>query len=414
VLLYHLSPSHRTCGTKSKNSEKKIGKCLESLAGWVDEIIVVDTGSTDRTKKIARVFGAKVYDFPWTNNFSDARNVSLSKATCSWILVLDADEVISSVDYNPLKELVRNPSNRKVAYSIITRNYVGPVSVNWNPNDGKYREEAGSGWFPSEKVRLFPNDNRIRFEKPVHEMVEYSLLRMGTEIRKCDIPIHHYGKLSKADIRAKGEEYYQLGKKKLSEQGKYDANALFELAVQASELEKYDEALEYWKKLALVNPDMVKAHHGIGTSCFQMGKYGEALDAFKKAVQLDPGSKDPNVMYATCELLMGNAETAIRHLEGLLKKAPMFPLALLAITAACFCAGRKKEGIEYIRKVQNTQFSLAHYLKDIAKLLITVKRFDYAVSLLEAATETKNTLNETHQLLAECNQMLGKEPEFRD
>ncbi len=70
-----------------------------SVKPLVDEMIVVDTGSTDRTKKIARAFGAKVYDFAWTDSFSDARNFSLSKASGEWILVLDADEVISPSDY---------------------------------------------------------------------------------------------------------------------------------------------------------------------------------------------------------------------------------------------------------------------------------------------------------------------------
>jgi GT2 family glycosyltransferase/glycosyltransferase involved in cell wall biosynthesis/predicted Zn-dependent protease len=386
----------------TKNEEKNIIRSLQSAKPLVNEIIIVDTGSTDRTKNIARAFGAKIYDFSWTNDFSAARNFALSKAACSWILVLDADEVISTSDYNKLKELVKNSVIKKAAYSIVTRNYVGPVSVNWNPNDGKYKEEAGSGWFPSEKVRLFPNDRRIRFEKPVHEMVEFSIMRIGLEIRKCDIPIHHYGKLDKEEIRAKGEEYYQLGKKKLEEHGEYNPNALYELAVQASELEKYDESLGFWKKLIAVKPDLAKAYHGLGTCCFQLGRYEEALEAFKKAIELDPDSKDPGVMYASCELCMGNAEAAVSHLEGLLKKNPMFPLALLAITAAYFCAGRKKKGLEYVRKVEKTQFSLAHYLKDIAKLLSSVKRFDYSILLLEAAIETNNTMNETRQLLAEC------------
>ncbi|MBM4145211.1 MAG: glycosyltransferase [Nitrospira sp.] len=391
-----------------KNEESNIINFFQGVKPLVNEMIVVDTGSTDRTKKIARAFGAKVYDIPWENDFAAARNFSLSKASCSWVLVLDADEIISPVDYKTLKELVRISSNKRFAYSIVTRNYVGPVSVNWHPNDGKYKEEAGSGWFPSEKVRLFPNDSRIRFERPVHEMVEYSLQTIGMEIKSCDIPVHHYGKLNREEIREKGEEYYQLGKKKLEEQGKYSPNAVYELAVQASELEKYDEALDYWKKLIVVKPDFAKAYHGAGTSYFQLGRYEDAVDSFKTAIQLDPDSKDPAVMYSTCELLMGNVEAAISRLEVLLKKDPMYALALLAITTAHLCAGRKEKGLEYIKKVEKTNFSLSHYFRDIAKLLISVRRFDYAISLLEAAIETNNTLNETQQLLAEC---YGKQKE---
>ncbi len=354
--------------------------------------------------------GAKVYDFKWTDSFRDARNFSLSKAAGNWILVLDADEVISPADYGKLKELVTPPSppltkrglGGVTAYSFTTRNYVGPVSMNWGPNDGQYKEEAGSGWFPSNKVRLFPNDSRIRFEKPVHEMVEDSLLRLGMKIRQCDIPIHHYGKLNKEEIRAKGEDYYHLGRKKLAEQGEQDVNAIYELAMQSSELEKYDEAVEYWKKLILLMPGFEKAYYGLGTCYFRLGKYEEARAAYGKVMQIGPAAKDQVVMYATSEILTGNAGAAVSHLEDLLKKDPSFSLALLAVTAAYFCAGRKEKGFEYVKKVEQTQFVLAPYITDIAKLLISEQRFDYAVPLLEAAVETNNITNETRELLEEC------------
>ena len=75
-----------------KNEEENLGKCLKSLQGIVDEMIVVDTGSEDRTVDIAKEFGAKVYDFKWTGDFSEARNYSFSLATCDYIYSADADE----------------------------------------------------------------------------------------------------------------------------------------------------------------------------------------------------------------------------------------------------------------------------------------------------------------------------------
>ena len=75
-----------------KNEEKCIERCLDCLKDLVDEMIVVDTGSTDRTKELAKAKGAKVYDFEWTGDFSEARNYSFSLASCDYIYTADADE----------------------------------------------------------------------------------------------------------------------------------------------------------------------------------------------------------------------------------------------------------------------------------------------------------------------------------
>ena len=196
---------------------------------------MIDTGSTDRTKDIATAFGAKVYDYEWNDDFSAARNESLSRASGDWIFILDCDEVISQRDYVALRKLV---DSKKIgsAYAFTTRNYMNCPNVEgWVKNDGLYSvEEAGNGWIPSCKVRLVPNDRTIRFENPVHELLEPSLKRAGKKILNSGIPIHHYGKLVTKKCLSKGEEYYQLGKKKL--EGKDDdSTALLELAIQAAE-----------------------------------------------------------------------------------------------------------------------------------------------------------------------------------
>ena len=78
-----------------KNEEKNLPRCLASVKNVVDEIVVLDTGSTDRTPEIAQEFGAKVHYFEWCNDFAAARNVSLKYVTGDWVLVLDADEYLS-------------------------------------------------------------------------------------------------------------------------------------------------------------------------------------------------------------------------------------------------------------------------------------------------------------------------------
>ena len=90
-----------------KDEGKFLEGCLESVKNFVDEIVIVDTGSTDNTIQIAEKFGAKVVKHNWDNSFSEARNVSLKHATKDWILVLDADERISEKDLAKIKELIR-------------------------------------------------------------------------------------------------------------------------------------------------------------------------------------------------------------------------------------------------------------------------------------------------------------------
>ena len=162
-----------------KNEEKHLVRCLRSVRDVVDEMIIVDTGSTDKTIDIAKVFGAKVFDFPWTGDFSAARNHSLAQATGDWILILDADEVISSRDFDELKALIRKRTPSPAAYSIVTRNYMNNTSViGWTPKDGQYPEEAGGGWVPSAKVRLLPRRKDVFFIEPGSRAI-------GEFIEKC-------------------------------------------------------------------------------------------------------------------------------------------------------------------------------------------------------------------------------------
>lgn len=79
-----------------KNEEYFLGTCLESVKDLIEEIIIVDTGSTDKTKEICNEYGAIIYDFLWSESFSEARNFGINKATKEWILYLDADEEIST------------------------------------------------------------------------------------------------------------------------------------------------------------------------------------------------------------------------------------------------------------------------------------------------------------------------------
>jgi glycosyltransferase involved in cell wall biosynthesis len=413
-----------------KDEEETIARALMSVKPVVSEMIVIDTGSTDRTKDIAEKLGAKVYDFQWTDSFSDARNFSLSKATGDWILVLDADEVISTRDYGKLKALIRQDSrgqgfenSRKdvkthsttgtlessapavqrsdprtlessnpavIAFSFVTRTYVTELNaIGWVGNDGSYpAEEAGTGWFPGRKVRLFPNDSRIRFTYTLHERVEPSLIQAGIEIRTCDVPVHHYGNfVTPGKARSKAEGYYQLGQKKIAESGQHNCMAFYELGLQGAELGKHEEAIQYLKKAIELKPDFAKARQSLGNIYYNLARYDEALLCYQEAFRLDPGERDTVLMYATCEIFAGNAEKSISLIEEFLSDDLASPHTLLLLAEAYLCAGRTKKGTEYVKKLGELKLDSRRLFNNFAKLLLSTGRRDYALSLLDAAGE---------------------------
>ncbi|MGD8881558.1 MAG: glycosyltransferase, partial [Desulfobacterales bacterium] len=337
----------------AKNEEKYLAKCLWSVKPLVNEIIVVDNGSQDRTRDIAAVFGAKVFEFKWNDDFSKARNFSLSKARGDWIFILDADEVISSLDHEAFKILVNNGNSDPVAYSIVTRNYTPQANtIGWVANDGTDPErEAGNGWFPSQKVRLFKNDARIRFEYPVHEMVDPGLNRLGIPIKKCSIPVHHYGKLNAELSGRKSKTYYTIGRKKLDELGD-NMEAVRELAIQASHLGKHEEAIELWQRFIQQKPDDPEAYLNMGTANWNLGNFDQAVAAAKKAIALAPAMKEAHFNYAISELHLGNAHKSIPVLEKILKQHPRYLAAEFMLSAAYCCAGRQNKALAGFEKIR--------------------------------------------------------------
>lgn len=89
-----------------KNEAYFLARCLTAVKDYVDEIILVDTGSTDNTKSIAAQFTDKIYDFEWIDDFSAARNYALDRASCAWILVLDADEWMEDRHAQSLPQII--------------------------------------------------------------------------------------------------------------------------------------------------------------------------------------------------------------------------------------------------------------------------------------------------------------------
>ena len=213
----------------SKNEERFIGACLESITGFVDEIVVVDTGSTDATVEIARAGGALVHSYPWNGNFSNARNRSLELATGEWILYIDCDEqlVASKSDVVAARRLLAT-STQTVAFRVLFSTIVGNTP---------YRE-----------YRMWRHRPDIRFHGVIHETIVSDLRRInrveGLAIDPIDVMLQHYG--YEGDQRRKHERNLPL----LHAQLLNDPRRVYlwwHLGVVQAALGMNDEALASWR-----------------------------------------------------------------------------------------------------------------------------------------------------------------------
>jgi glycosyltransferase involved in cell wall biosynthesis len=373
----------------ARNEAPMLGPCLFGIKPLVDEIILVDTGSQDRTGDIARLFGAKVHAFPWCDDFAAARNFALSKASGQWILVLDADEAIAPADFSTIRGLLRSGAGGPVAFTIETRNYCHTAnSLGWQANAGRYpSHEAGVGWFPSRKVRLFRRRPDIRFHFPVHERVEPSL-KNGSGIEVCNVPVHHYGHLNESRNQEKARKYYTLGYAKLETMA-HDAAAIRELAVQAGQLERWEEAIVLWERLLIIRPEYPEAMVNMSAAHWQLGHYVQSLEWAQCAVAKDPTLKEAYFNLALGHLLMGDFQRAESVLENSLKRQPDYLAAafMLSITQACLTNEGRAVAIMHRLRQGAAGSALPMAIEDIYRRLM-------AAGHVQAGEQVKHAFSE--------------------
>ena len=174
-----------------RDEEHCIERALQSAKANVPEIIVVDTGSVDRTIDLAKKHADRLEFFEWVDDFSAARNYSLEFATQPWILVLDADELMSPDGFEKAAELIRTDAHD--GFYLTQRLYQNEEvrSDNWHvvqDQDAFSRDYLG--YLENRILRLFRNDPAIRYSGKVHEVVDDSIA--SGRIGESGVPIHHY------------------------------------------------------------------------------------------------------------------------------------------------------------------------------------------------------------------------------
>lgn len=244
-----------------KDEEERLAECLRAASPWVDEIIVVDTGSTDSTQKIAREHGARVLEYEWDDDFSAARNIGLEAATKDWILVLDADEILSEACGASLRQMVTDPQ----------------CIALWLPLSSVVEDD--------EEVRViltraFRNDPRIRFRYRIHEQVLLSINELidteGWRMAICQGEVHHSGYLP--EVRAskqKTERNERIFRKALRD----EPDNLYMLYMYADFLRRYRRDEEQatvwlertWEKIQDLDDAQMQSFTFTGEVCGLLG-----------------------------------------------------------------------------------------------------------------------------------------------
>ncbi len=383
-----------------RDEEAVLGRCLASVQGLVDEMIVVDTGSTDGTVHIARGFGAGVYTHPWEDDFSTHRNQAVEYARGDWILIMDADEVVARQDIEKIRELVRDP--KADGYRFILRNYENnPALANLTLNPGDYEEGRGFlGFIPVRLIRLFRNKKQICFTGTVHETVNASFRKLGLSFVDTQIPIHHYGKVINNCLSRKAEIYLNLGEEKLRQQPD-NPSAYKGLTDQYLESGMPHKALDVLAEGVARFPDLVELRFNRGQALDRLDRPGEAQRDYEWVLGRMPDHVgachnlgriylDENKVGQAIQLISRGVEKGVRH-----------PAVFFLLGRAFSAAGHWKEALDTFDRVLEIQPDYQDIHLCRAVVFLNTQQYDDAVHALEREIKAGSNPAAAYNLLGE-------------
>lgn len=374
-----------------KNEEDNIGRCLESVKDVVDEIIVVDTGSTDRTVEIAKSYNAKVFFHQWKNNFAEARNVSLEHATGDWVMFLDADEELVAEDAPKLKELLEDTVNEGFYFNLLS--FVGD------------KEDDGAA-VANVAFRLWRNKTKYRFAGALHEQILAAIQSSNPNIGFSGVRLNHYGYLNKVtEEKDKVQRNLSILLDQVT-QHPNDPFIRFNLGVEYLRLKDYEAALVQYQRAFknLSGLDVAYASMLIRNIAFclkELGKYDEALKVLKDAKEAYPDYTDLFYLEGLIYLDKKDFMAAIRSFEFCLEMGPAGNLhisqvgvggnmAAYSLARAYRAIGNEREAVAAYKKAleHNRRDHLA--LSELGLLLVHREKLDDTRRFLEPLADLRS------------------------
>jgi glycosyltransferase involved in cell wall biosynthesis/intein/homing endonuclease len=259
----------------TKNNETEISQLLSLMAPIVNEIVIVDTGSVDKTIQICESFGAKIIRTEWKHDYSHPRNLAIDNSTKDWILRIDPDEFINGADL--LDTWLLACAGDMDAYIFPVKNYLQDP-----------RKDENAKWFHSQSIRMFRRIPGIHYKGLVHEEIDKSLkeLNRKTTIGFANIYYHHFGYLNtKEYLEKKFDYYYKLCLKQLE----LDPDNFYpyhSIGVHMKHIGKFDEARRYFDESLKREPRAFLSLAGLAEMAETEENFDLAAEYYQKALEV--------------------------------------------------------------------------------------------------------------------------------
>lgn len=253
-----------------KDEEEVLHQCLNSVKDLVDEIIIVDTGSTDSTKQIASEFTNKVYDFEWIDDFSAARNFAFSQATMDYIFWLDADDLLLEADQEKFKKL-----KAELTYDVDTVSMIYHIAF----------DEYDNPTFSYRRNRLVKREKNFKWKGVVHEYLEF-----GGHVISSDVAIRHRKKDKKKTNR-QSDRNLKIYESKLARGEEFTPRDLYYYSNELKDHGQYEKAIQHYHQFLDQNKgwieDKIRACINLAACYRSIGDPEKEIEALVKSIIYD-------------------------------------------------------------------------------------------------------------------------------
>jgi tetratricopeptide (TPR) repeat protein len=373
-----------------KNEERFLEQCLRSVTGIVDEICIVDTGSTDRTVEIAKQFGARVEHREWRNDFGWARNEALKMATRRWIMMLDADEELKPESAPALQALKHAPAD---------------TTGVWLRCYNKSDDYRGTGEMSHALVRIFPNSPRVAFRGMIHEFVTLDGRSTGLGAVHAPISIVHHGYLKEVvESRDKAQRNLQIVQA-AAHADPDDPFNWFNLGTTSFMMKDYEGARAALEKMRELNGDSPRGFIANGYAVLAE-TYCDKLNDPKSGEDVSRGALRFSPHYANAHFQLGKALIAQQrfdearsafndaiedgkysHLQFVVDDQVAIWKAHSEIGSSFVLQGDDRSAIEWFRKGLANAPTVQPLMLNLARALERLGQFDEAHELFNRVYE---------------------------